>query len=156
MADNAGASSSRRTAASSSSRRPGAHDEGFSLVEVLVAMLIMTMGLLAVAQMLAVALNAETQARNGTTAARLAQDKLDQLMKADFDTSPQIQVTPTGVDTLNANVLNYYDAPDTGITRRWLVQAGPATTRLLTVRVLVTRGIATRRIVNLTTLVRRW
>ena len=167
MAGRFATSSSRPTAASSSSRRGATpssgrrSERGFSLVEVLFSTLILVVGLLSVAQLLAVSIKAESMARNGALGTRWAQGKLDDLMKANFDTNPQVQVTPGGVDSLAADVPNYNDVPPVGpmqprIIRRWRVVAGPAGTRILAVRVLVGNGSTTARAVDLTTLVRRW
>ena len=134
-------------------------DAGFSIIEVCFAALIMVVGLVSVAQLLAVTTWAESMARNGALATRMGQGKLDELMKANFDTNPQVQVTPGGVDTLAANVANYFDvdpAAPPRWTRRWRVQAGPAATRILTVRTIVQGNSRFRRVVELTTLVRRW
>jgi len=135
---------------------PRRHDAGFSLAETLVAMLVMVTGLLGIAQLMVVTIKAETMARNGALASRMAQGTLDNLMKANFDTAPQIQITNPVVDSLAADVPDYFDVPGAGITRRWRVWQGPAGTRLVTVRVLITRGVPGRRTVDLTTLVRRW
>jgi hypothetical protein len=145
-------------AASSNSKRqaPRRHDAGFSLAETLVAMVVMVTGLLGIAQLMVVTIKAESMARNGALASRMGQGKLDGLMKANFDTTPQIQITNPLVDSLAADVPNYFDVPEAGIIRRWRVRQGPAGTRLVTVRVLTMRGIPARRTVDLTTLVRRW
>jgi Tfp pilus assembly protein PilV len=143
-------------ASPSRQRRPASRtDAGFSLAEVIIALLVTVTGLLSLAQLLAVTAKAEGVARNGALAARMGQDKLDDLMKANFDTSPSLQLTPVGTDTLAANVPNYFDQPAPAVTRRWIVRQGPAGTRILTVRVLVVSG-ASPRTVDLTTLVRRW
>jgi hypothetical protein len=119
-------------------------------------MAVMVTGLLGIAQLMVVTIKAESMARNGALASRMGQGKLDGLMKANFDTTPQIQITNPLVDSLAADVPNYFDVPEAGIIRRWRVRQGPAGTRLVTVRVLTMRGIPARRTVDLTTLVRRW
>ena len=148
----------RPMAGSSSSRPAGgrASERGFSLVEVLISTLVLVVGLLSVAQLLAVTIKAETMARNGAQATRWAQGKLDELMKANFDTNLQIQVTPGGADSLANPVANYNDTPAIGIVRRWRVQAGPGGTRVLAVRVTVNNATTSGRTIDLTTLVRRW
>ena len=42
-------------------------------------------------------------------------------MKLNLTTAPAVQVG----GSLTANVANYFDTPQDGTTRRWLVQAGP-------------------------------
>lgn len=156
MEDRHGISRCSPAAGSSSSGRGARRDEGFSLIEVCFAAFIIAVILSSVAQLLAVAITAERMARNGTLAARMAQGKLDELMRADFATNPQIQLTPVGVDSLSADVANYFDTPQVSVTRRWRVSQGPANTRIVAVRVLAARGTTTARAVDLTTLVRPW
>jgi type II secretory pathway pseudopilin PulG len=58
---------------------PAAGEEGFSLVEVLVAAAILMTGLIAVAQMFVTSTNQNMAARRVTTTAVLAQQKIEQL-----------------------------------------------------------------------------
>jgi type II secretory pathway pseudopilin PulG len=145
---------------SSSSR--GGSESGFTLVEVMFAAIILVVGLLSLAQLLAVTIRAESLARNGAEATRLAQGQLDSLMKASLDADPRVQITPTGTDSLAANVNNYFRLYTNPVpTRpssivRWQVTAGPASTRVITVRVLIANGTTTMRIIDLTSLLRRW
>jgi len=131
------------------------NESGFSLAEVIVALMVAVVGLLALAQLLVVATRAESMARNGALAARLGQDKLDDLMKRNFDTDATMQLTPIATDSLAADVANYFDAPAPNVRRRWVVRQGPSDTRVITMRVMVASGNAART-VDLTTLVRRW
>jgi type IV pilus assembly protein PilV len=112
-------------------------DRGFTLVEVVVAMLVFTVGIVALAQLMAVTMRMQAHGRNQTSAVRLAQDKFDQLMSLNFDTSAEVQIT--GSDSLSANVENYFDTDVTGYTRRWLIEAGPDANpdlRQITIRVI--------------------
>jgi prepilin-type N-terminal cleavage/methylation domain-containing protein len=59
--------------------RESAGDGGFSLIEVLVATTILTVALSALAQLFAIATNANTGAKSTTFAALLAQQKMEQL-----------------------------------------------------------------------------
>lgn len=131
-------------------------ESGFSLAEVLIALLVTVTGMLALAQLLTVTARAEGMARNGALASRMGQDKLDDLMKKSF-TDPSLRIPPAGTGgSLTANDANYFDQPSGVITRRWLVTQGPsAGTRLVTVRVITISGMAART-VDLTTLVRQW
>lgn len=140
-----------------------ARERGFTLVEVLVAMLILTGGLVAVAQLLAMTIRMHQLARNTAEATRLADAKFEELMKLNFAAAPAVQVSAPAPDPLEGNVANYFDVPtNTGssnvYTRRWRVQAGPtATTRLVTVRIVPGQSsVLTFRIVELTTLIRQW
>ena len=58
---------------------------GLSLVEILVAMIILGFGITMVMRMLPDSNAATTRARNMTKATNLAQEKLEQLMSAPFD-----------------------------------------------------------------------
>jgi prepilin-type N-terminal cleavage/methylation domain-containing protein len=92
-------------------------EEGFTLVEMLLAIIIMTFGLLAAGQMMASALGNASLTRSKGTAAVVAQDRLEALAQiyqqdprsATFDNGTygpvQIQITnPT-----NSSVLNRYN-----------------------------------------------
>jgi len=132
-------------------------ERGFTLIEAMIASVILTVGLVALAGLLAVTVRMHQLGRGSTTSYRLAQGKLEELMKLNFNSAASIQIT--GSDSLGANVANYFDAP-AGYTRRWLVQAGPggnASLRLVTVRVIPL--VADRRTAaeaRITTVLRSW
>ncbi len=128
-------------------------DAGFTLVEVLVSTLVLTIGLVAIAGLLGVSTNMHASAREASRSTRLAQAKIDELMKLNFGTAPAVAVG----GSLAANVANYFDAPVAAVTRRWLVQAGPAAnTRVLTVRVVNLRAVQYGRQIDLSTIIRQW
>ena len=130
---------------------------GFTLVEVMFSMFVLTVGLVAMAQLLAISVRMHQLSRNTEIATQLAERKFEELMKLNFDTAAAVQVT--GQDSLNANVVNYFDTPTGGrFTRRWLVEAGPVVrTRRVTVRMVPRQ---TDRLlykpVQLTTIIRSW
>ena len=120
-------------------------------------MLILTTGLISVAGLMLVTTDMQVNAREVTRSTRLAQEKVDELMKLNHTTAPTIQVTPNGTDSLGTNVANYFDSPAANVTRRWLVQAGPsAGTRILTVRVVNLGASQYGRQVDVVTVVRQW
>jgi prepilin-type N-terminal cleavage/methylation domain-containing protein len=128
-------------------------DGGFTLVEVLICTLILSIGTLAIAGLLGVTTHMHMGAREATRATRLAQEKLDELMKQNFSVNPSIAIG----GNLDANVANYFETPIQGVTTRWAVQAGPAAdTRVVTVRVINVRARQFGRQVELTTIVRQW
>lgn len=141
------------------SRHLRADERGFTLLEALIATVVLTVGLVALAELLAVSVRMHQLGRNSTTAARLAQDKFEELMKLNFATSPAVQVS--GTDTLASNVANYFDVPaNSGYTRRWFVQAGPGgNARLRTVTVRVIPDNPDMRVTadfRVTTVIRSW
>ena len=133
-------------------------ERGFTFVEALIATGILAGGMVAVAQLLVLSLQMHHLGRATSTASHLATDKVNQLMKLNFDTAAAIAVTPTSPNSLDQNVANYFDSPGSGYTRRWKVEAGPATdTRRVTVRVVpptTNRNIF--RTIEVITIVRRW
>ena len=62
-------------------------DNGFTLIEVLMAMVIFLVGFLAVGSMQISAVNGNTTARMRTSASILAGDIVEQLMRCPYDTS---------------------------------------------------------------------
>jgi prepilin-type N-terminal cleavage/methylation domain-containing protein len=129
-------------------------DCGFSLVEVMVAMLVFVIGLTGVAQLLAISLAMHADAREATTGTQQAQGKLDELMKLNFS-APAVQLS--GAESLSSNVADHFDVPAPSLLRRWRVENGPAAgTRLVTVRVTNARARQYGRRVDLTTVIRQW
>jgi hypothetical protein len=93
-------------------------------------------------------------AREAARSTRLAQDKIDELMKLNFSSAPEIALVPGG--NLDANVANYSETPLTGVTLRWAVAEGPTDDlRVLTLRVVNLRTQQYRQ-TELTTIIRRW
>lgn len=123
-------------------------------------MVILTIGLVSLAELLAVSLRLQQLGRNETSAVRLAEDLMDQLRSLNFDLAPTIQVG----GSLTADVANYNDTVP-GYRRRWLVQAGPLAAgavavpniRLVTIRVIPdvadSRTTATYELVSI---IHRW
>jgi len=128
-------------------------ESGFSLVETMVASLVLTIGLVGLAQLLAVATIMHSDARQATTGTVLAQAKIDELMKLDFDTSPAVQLG----GSISSNMANFSDSPEPGIDRRWQVTNGPvAGTRLLQVNIDNKGGRLYGGSQTLTTVIREW
>lgn len=137
-------------------------------------MVILTVALVAMAELMAITLRMQQLGRNQTAATRLAQDKVDELMSLNFANA---QLAPGG--DLNADVANHFDLPvppeggNATYRRRWTVTAlnfadqgnangamtpvAGGSTRLVTVRVIPI--VSDRRIspaVDLMTIVRCW
>lgn len=130
---------------------------GFSLIEALIAMLVVTVGLVSMAQLMAVTTVSYADAREASIATQQAQSKIDELMKLNLNTDAPVQITPVSPDSLTQNVTDYFDTPLMGVTRRWRVEAGPASgTRLVTVRVVNTGARQYGATIDLTTIIRQW
>lgn len=134
-------------------------------------MVILTVTLVSLAELMAITLRMQQLGRNQTSATRLAQDKIDELMSRNFTFA---QLTVGG--SLTSDVADHFDVPaGSQYRRRWLVEAldfgdfgvktvngvtsnvFAALTRRVTVR--VTPIVSDRRIspeVNLVTIVRCW
>jgi len=141
------------------------NDRGFTLIEVLIAMVILTIALVSMAELMAITLRMQQLGRNQTLAMRLAQDKVDELMSRNF-TFAELAVG----GSLTADVANHFDVPAAGTAanlnyrRRWFVETiasdngAPADSlRRVTVRVIPVRN--DRRIsnpVDIVTIVRCW
>ncbi len=93
---------------------------GFSLIECMVAMVITTIGLLAVAGLVGIGIRLQTESRDATTANSLARAKIEELQN----------YAPTAAErvrggSLTTNVANYNDSPDTRFQRRWQIETSP-------------------------------
>jgi Tfp pilus assembly protein PilV len=150
------------------------NERGFTLVEALVAMVVCTIGLVAMAELMAVTLRLQQLGRNSTSAVRLAQDKIDELTTMPFNPAAALYNPAVSCGgSITANVANHNDTPladngtpndtadDTkpkGYTRRWIISAGPdGDPNLRAVTVRVTPEVRDRRVASpydLTTFIR--
>jgi prepilin-type N-terminal cleavage/methylation domain-containing protein len=140
------------------------NDRGFTLIEVLIAMVILTVALVSLAELMAITLRMQMLGRNYTAAVRLAQDKVDELMTQNFNTAATVAIG----GNLTMDVANHFDDPSDGgnnvYKRRWTVAAGPAdpgvpanSIRVLTVRVIpLVNDLRTAPPTDLTTIIRCW
>lgn len=65
--------------------KKNSHDQGFTLVEVLIAMAIFAIGILAVGSMQISAIKTNANARNSTTVVTYAKDRVEDLMALAYD-----------------------------------------------------------------------
>jgi prepilin-type N-terminal cleavage/methylation domain-containing protein len=114
---------------------------GFSLVECLIAMVITTIGLLAVAELIVVGVRLQAESRDATSANSLARSKVEELQNYPPTASQRVRG-----GSLTSNVANYNDSPDPRLLRRWQVEvyptdAGvPSGTQRITVVVVPNQG----------------
>ncbi len=143
-------------ASSSSSQR------GFTLIEVMICTLILTTGMLGIAGLLGVTTQMHFGAREAARSTRLAQEKIDALMKLDLDADAEVAVGGSVED----DAAGYFEVPVDGngdalegITVRWAVAAhasGNDDLRVLTVHVENLRAQQYGRNVELSTIIRQW
>jgi prepilin-type N-terminal cleavage/methylation domain-containing protein len=92
------------------------NDEGFSLIEVMVAMMILTVGLLSLAQMMVVATQSNSLSGRMTSCSALAKEQMERMKAAPFYTDPATllrnPILAPGGD-LNATVGGYSQQYDT-------------------------------------------
>lgn len=99
-------------------------------------MVILTVALVALAELMAITLRMQMMGRNETAAVRLIQSKIDQIVNINFATTTAADVG----GSLTDDVANYFDVPAAGFKRRWVIAAiaGETKVRKLTVRVIPT------------------
>ena len=154
--------------------QPSNDDRGFTLIEVLIAIVVLTVALVSMAELMAITLRMQQLGRNQTSATRVAQDKVDELMSQNF---ANVQLAVGG--SLTADVANHFDAPvpagggNAIFRRRWLVEAmnfgdqgnfggvmtavAGGSTRRVTVRVIpIAADSRISPTVDLVTIVRCW
>jgi prepilin-type N-terminal cleavage/methylation domain-containing protein len=113
-------------------------DGGFSLVELLVALVIFSFGVLAGVALLGAGHKWEGQAELETQMTVAAEMKMEDLKAVAGTNLPDtVALVPGG--GLDSNVTGYWDSVELDgrlFTRRWEIVAGPAGARQLTVRAL--------------------
>jgi prepilin-type N-terminal cleavage/methylation domain-containing protein len=93
---------------------------GFTLIECLVAMVITTIGLLAVVGLITVGIRLQSESRDAISANSLAKAKLEELQNY----APTATQRARG-GSLTNNTANYNDSPDPRYQRRWLIETYP-------------------------------
>lgn len=114
-------------------RRSGA---GFSLVEVLLALVLLQIGLLAVAPLFIYATQASASGADMGTVGAAAVERMEVLRATEFDTL-------TAGGSLTANQTGFFDTSDPDFTVRWEIvdDATPPTQKTIRVRALANRQV---------------
>lgn len=104
------------------------HDSGFTVIEVLVALFLMGLGLMAICPMFVFASRVAAESADMGTAGALAVQRMEVLRTATFKS------LAAGGD-LNANAAGYFDASDPRAVVRWTVadNVTPATAKTIVV-----------------------
>jgi prepilin-type N-terminal cleavage/methylation domain-containing protein len=111
------------------------HDQtGFTLIEVLIAMALLSFGLLSVASMQVVAVQVNTSSQRLALATTLVQDKVEKLMALPFGDTRLDDNTPVGTFQLHPYTDDPTDpSPPPGYTLTWQVDdAGDSKTVIVT------------------------
>ena len=112
-------------------------NEGFTLLEVLIAVVILAFGLLAVAQMQVIAIRFNYQGRDTTEAVSLAKDQLESMKTLPFGHADLGDTTDTNNDDLADTVTIDHADPNNPIdgkyTRIWNVADGGDTKSVMVV-----------------------
>jgi prepilin-type N-terminal cleavage/methylation domain-containing protein len=95
---------------------------GFTLIEVVVALALVTATSIGVASLFVASSRAVAASKAVTVAGLLAREKIEQLRALPLDDPALI---PLGGDTLRDDVEGYNDAPAAGYRRRWSVTPVP-------------------------------
>lgn len=117
---------------------------GFSLIECLIAMVIVTVGLLAVAALAATAIQGENFAFSSSDATLLASSKLEELKVGALNNG----------GSLTSSAAGYSDVPNIYVFRRWQISDGPAGTKLVVVTIVPQNAAYKVRKTEIRTLVR--
>ncbi len=109
-------------------------ESGFTLVEVLMALVVTTVGTLSVAALMAYGTRLQSTSRDTTTAAAVAREQMERLRML-----PPLSPSRALGGSLTADVTNYsatVTTPQARFRVRWVVTAGPAATKEVNLVVL--------------------
>jgi len=125
-------------------------ERGFTLVEVLVALFLIGIGVLAAAPMFMYAMQGTAVGGDFGSTGAAAVDRMELLRSEDW-----VDLEPGG--DIDANVNDYFDASDPDVLVRWEIAVAPAPappgTKTITVRAIAARQVVgERKDVVLTTL----
>ncbi|HET9769010.1 MAG TPA: prepilin-type N-terminal cleavage/methylation domain-containing protein [Thermoanaerobaculia bacterium] len=119
------------------------HERGFSLIEVLIASVILLFVALGVITLFTMSASSNLQGSESTKAANYARERLELLWQVPFS-DPQLTITGSATDKKS---YEYYDAAPTA--RKWVAMPGPTPpvgatwTRITTIRQFAANDLAT-------------
>lgn len=120
------------------SRRFNSHRAGFTLAELMVAVVLLTVGVLALTGEMGALVGRQVKATSSSEMTTLGESKLEELRSyAMIESVSKVQVALGG--SLTVSQADHFDviAGPSGrqYTRRWLVEAGPGGSRSVSLRV---------------------
>ena len=107
------------------------HEDGFTLVEVLVSLVVLSIGLLGVAAMQLTAIRVNSSSNTLTQATNVAQDQLERLMVLPFNHADLLDTTPG--DGLATTIPAAPLVPQPGYTVQWEVEDDGNNTKTVTI-----------------------
>lgn len=121
-------------------------ERGSSIVEVMIALMVLSLAVLPVLGLLQVGYRFQGQARLDVELATLAEAKIEELLAiSSTDLPDTVALNPGG--SLVSEVVDHWDIAtlrDRTFTRRWRVESGPAGVRDITLRVVPRHPDGTR------------
>ena len=113
---------------------------GFTLVEVLVAMFLIGIGVLAAAPMFMYAMQGNAVGGDFGSVGAVAVERMELLRSTNY-------ASLTAGGSLTANVTNYFDLSNPEVTQRWSItdNTSPVGTKTITVRVIANRQVVGER-----------
>jgi prepilin-type N-terminal cleavage/methylation domain-containing protein len=124
-------------------------EAGFTLVECVIAMVILMVGILAIEVLVVNGLGLQTLASNNSMANALAKAKIEEL-QARSSSDP---LRANG-GSLASNVTNYSDTPTANFVRRWVISAGANGTQDVQVQISPSGSSSTFTTITVETLIR--
>ncbi len=100
--------------------------QGMTLLECLVALVVTLVGILAVFVLVTYSVQMHVDSRDTAKANSLAKAKVEELKNS----------APVVGGDLNSDVTGYFDSPSAEYTRRWQVANGPQATQTISVRMV--------------------
>jgi prepilin-type N-terminal cleavage/methylation domain-containing protein len=114
---------------------------GFSLVEVLVALFLISLGVLAAAPMFIYAMQGNAVGADLGTVGAVAVERMELLRSSNYGAL-------TAGGSLTSNVTGYFDNSNPAVTVRWTITddtVGPVTVKTITVRAITNRQVVGER-----------